>query len=144
MSFIQNDGGRKAAGFKGVTGDCATRAVAIATGLPYRQVYDRINVLAKLERTSKRKTSKSNARTGVYRETLDKVLAELDWVWVPTMKVGQGCTVHLRSDELPPGRIIVRLSRHFCAVIDGVPHDTHDCSRKGTRCVYGYWRPADV
>ena len=108
------------------------------------QVYDRINVLAKLERTSKRKTSKSNARTGVYRETLDKVLAELDWVWVPTMKVGQGCTVHLRSDELPPGRIIVRLSRHFCAVIDGVPHDTHDCSRKGTRCVYGYWRPADV
>jgi len=144
MSFIQNDGGRAAAGFKGVTGDCATRAVAIATGLPYRQVYDRINVLAKLERTSKRKTSKSNARTGVYRETLDKVLAELDWVWVPTMKVGQGCTVHLRSDELPPGRIIVRLSRHFCAVIDGVPHDTHDCSRKGTRCVYGYWRPADV
>jgi len=24
-------------------------------------------------------------------------------------------------------------------VIDGVLHDTHDCSRDGTRCVYGYW-----
>jgi hypothetical protein len=25
-------------------------------------------------------------------------------------------------------------------VIDGVIHDTHDCSRNGTRCVYGYYR----
>jgi hypothetical protein len=24
-------------------------------------------------------------------------------------------------------------------VIDGVLHDTHDCTRGGTRCVYGYW-----
>ncbi len=140
MSFVHNDGGRSAAGFKGVTGDCATRAVAIATGRPYREVYDRINALGKLERTGKRKRSKSNARTGVYRETLDRLLAEMGWVWVPTMKVGQGCTVHLRPDELPPGRIIVRLSRHYCAVIDGVPHDIYDCSRDGTRCVYGYWK----
>jgi hypothetical protein len=28
-------------------------------------------------------------------------------------------------------------------VIDGVIHDTHDCSRGGTRCVYGYWRKED-
>jgi len=25
------------------------------------------------------------------------------------------------------------------AVIDGVINDTYDCSREGTRCVYGYW-----
>ncbi len=55
------------------------------------------------------------------------------------MKIGQGCTVHLRADELPGGRLIVRVSRHMCAVIDGVIHDTHDPSRAGTRCVYGYW-----
>jgi hypothetical protein len=55
------------------------------------------------------------------------------------MAVGSGCKVHLRADELPSGRLIVRVSHHFAAVIDGVIHDTHDCSRGGTRCVYGYW-----
>ncbi len=29
--------------------------------------------------------------------------------------------------------------RHYTAVIDGVINDTHDPSREGTRCVYGYW-----
>ena len=32
-----------------------------------------------------------------------------------------------------------RLSGHLAAVIDGVVHDIHDCSRDGTRCVYGYF-----
>ena len=31
------------------------------------------------------------------------------------------------------------LSRHMCAVIDGVIHDTYDPSRDGTRAVYGYY-----
>jgi hypothetical protein len=55
------------------------------------------------------------------------------------MQIGSGCKVHLRSDELPIGRLVVGLSRHSAAVIDGVLHDTYDCSRRGTRCVYGYW-----
>ena len=37
------------------------------------------------------------------------------------------------------GRLVVSLSRHWTAVIDGVIFDTHDPSRRGTRCVYGYW-----
>ena len=37
------------------------------------------------------------------------------------------------------GRIIVRLSKHYTCLIDGIIHDTHDPSRNGTRCVYGYW-----
>lgn len=27
----------------------------------------------------------------------------------------------------------------IAAVVDGVLHDTFDCSRGGTRCVYGYY-----
>ena len=46
MEFIYDDGGRAAAGFKGKTGDCVTRAIAIATGRPYREVYDRLNEIA--------------------------------------------------------------------------------------------------
>ena len=58
------------------------------------------------------------------------------------MSIGSGCKVHLKADELPSGNIIVALSKHYCAVIDGVIHDTHDCSRNETRCVYGYWSKA--
>lgn len=39
IHFQYNDGGRAAAGYRGETGDCACRAVAIATGLPYATVY---------------------------------------------------------------------------------------------------------
>lgn len=142
IPFREDDGGRKAAGFQGKAGDCACRAVAIAAGLPYRQVYDRLNALGKAERQSKhrRKRGKSSARTGVWKATMRRLMDSLGWTWTPTMKVGQGCRVHLRASELPKGRLIVSLSRHYAAVIDGVLHDTYDCSRGGTRCVYGYWQ----
>jgi hypothetical protein len=67
-------------------------------------------------------------------------LAALGWRWTPVMQIGSGCRVHLRADELPAGRLIVKVTHHLVAVIDGVIHDTHNCSRGGTRCVYGYWR----
>lgn len=50
-----NDGGRAAAGFKGTARDCVARSIAIATGLPYCEVYDALNELAKSERIGKRK-----------------------------------------------------------------------------------------
>jgi hypothetical protein len=139
MRFVECDGGRAAAGFKGETSDCVVRAIAIASGLPYRHVYDAINVLAKGER-ARRNKPRSNARTGTWRATYERLLiGELGAVWTPTMKIGQGCKVHLRADELPPGRLVVAVSRHLTAVIDGVVFDTHDPSRGGTRCVYGYY-----
>lgn len=144
MEWKYNDGGRKDAGFKGDTGDCAVRSIAIATGKPYREVYDKINELAKKhERKGKRKKSISNARTGVYRQTVARYMKSLGWVWTPTMLVGQGCKVHLKASELPNGRLICSLSKHFTAVIDGVIHDTHDPSREETRCVYGYWQEGE-
>jgi hypothetical protein len=60
------------------------------------------------------------------------------------MGIGTGCSVHLRANELPPGRLIVSVSKHLVGVIDGVIHDTHDCSRAGDRCVYGYFRDGDT
>jgi len=139
MEFVFDDGGRAPAGYKGKMGDCATRSIAIATGLPYQQVYDALNGLAATERRGKRKRGISNARTGVYKRTVRKFMEGLGWKWVPTMHVGGGCKVHLRADELPRGRLVCKLSGHSVAVIDGVLHDTHDCSRGGTRCVYGYY-----
>lgn len=156
MKFVRDDGGRAAAGFKGDTGDCVTRAIAIASGRPYQEVYDGLNAYKADMRQTKRVRG-SSARTGVSRRVYDAYLKTRGWQWVPTMAIGSGCKVHLRPDELPNGRIICRLSRHLVAVIDGVIHDTHDPQRlpfgnetdaediQGTRCVYGYYvQPMDA
>lgn len=138
MKFKLDDGGRLFAGYNGSTGDCVVRAIAIATGKPYQEVYDAINILAERERP-RRGRKRSNARTGVFRRTYEKYLFSLGATWVPTMRIGSGCKVHLRDGELPPGKLVVAVSKHLVAVIDGVVHDTHDPSRDGTRCVYGYY-----
>ena len=169
MRYVYDDGGRQAAGYKGHTEDCVVRAIAIVTTLPYRDVYNAINRASQGERIGKRKRGISNARTGVYKATIRKYLANLGYTWIPTMHIGSGCVVHLVDGELPSGRLIVSVSRHLVAVIDGVIHDTHDPSERGTtiyppntpidvlpkksyrldngngwayepkRCVYGYW-----
>jgi hypothetical protein len=184
MKWVKNDGGREAAGFKGNTGDCVCRAIAIASGRPYREVYD---VLAHGNATQKKtkrmaKTGKGvrTARVGIYvrRKWFKDYMDQLGFEWVSCMgfneidgkKVGTGCQVHLDEKELPSGRIIVSLSKHMSAVIDGVIHDTYDPNDRGAtiypngfpedqipktarrmengngwiydpkRCVYGYWR----
>ena len=145
-SFVFNDGGRKAAGYKGNAGDCVCRAIAIAAQLPYQQVYDMLAEGNAAQRKSKRTGKQSrSARNGIYtkRKWFKDYMLELGFVWTPTMQVGSGCQVHLTADELPSGRIICSVSRHYVAVIDGVINDTYDCSRAGTRCVYGYWKLPD-
>jgi hypothetical protein len=147
-NFLFNDGGRMSAGFKGQTGDCVTRAITIVTQKPYQEVYDAMNELSKNEKLGYRKEKSmygtkyvkvSAARTGVVKKVYDKYLKELGYTWKATMGIGTGCRVHLLKEELPAGRIIASLSRHLVAVIDGVINDTHDCSRDGKRCVYGYY-----
>jgi len=141
MEFVYDDGGRAQAGFRGTTGDCVTRSIAIATGIPYKEVYDGINAMAKRERSCKRKRGKSSARTGVYKGTQRKYIESLGWRWIPTMQVGSGCKVHLHDGELPMGRLIVQVSRHLTCVIDGVIHDVFDPQRHGIICENGVQRP---
>lgn len=142
MEFNFNDGGRSKY-FNGTAGDCVTRAISIATGIDYLEVYNSLNNLAKNEKTGKRKHKISNSRTGVYKQTADKYLNSLGWIWKPCMQIGSGCTTHLKAEELPKGTIICRLTRHFTCVIDGVINDTYDCSRHENRCVYGYYYKAN-
>lgn len=143
LDFNYNDGGRAEAGFKGSAGDCVCRAIAIASGRPYAEIYNRLAEGNGTQRRSKHDSGKrvKSANDGIFttRKWFKDYMVELGFVWVPTMKIGSGCTVHLRAGEIPAGRIICSLSRHYTAVIDGVINDTHDPSREGNRCVYGYW-----
>ena len=167
MKFVRDDGGREAAGFKGRAGDCVARAVAIASGKPYAEVYSALSD----GMGNQRKPKGATARNGVSvrRKWFKDYMHSLGFKWVPTMLIGQGCKVHLRADELPIGRMVVSVSKHYTAVIDGVIHDTYNpAADRGTtiyppgyslpipkgarwlsngngwayspeRCVYGYW-----
>lgn len=143
-SWVYSDGGRAEAGFTDkAPGDCVTRAIAIATGLPYRTVYDRINILAARERPRQGRR-RSAANRGVIKDTWKQLLIELGWEWVPTMHIGSGCTVHLCRKELPSGHLIVQVSKHIVAVIDGLVFDDHDSTRDSRRCVYGYYKKVNA
>ena len=135
-NWIYSDGGRKDAGFKGTTGDCVVRAICNATNGDYKKVYDYVNSFAK----SFEKIKKSGSRTGVVKHTSRVMMEDLGFKWYPLMGIGTGCKNHLKADELPSGIIICKLSKHLTCVKDGIIYDTYDCSREGTRCVYGYWR----
>ena len=149
MQFQYDDGGRGVAGYKGSAGDCVCRAVAIASGKPYAEVYAALARGAGDERKSRGASARSGIRTS--RKWFKDLMRSWGFTWTATMGIGTGCKVHLHDGELPPGRLVVAVSKHYTAVIDGVIHDTHDPQREirvsvdnvpagiQRRCVYGYW-----
>jgi hypothetical protein len=150
IPFVKNDGGRRAAGFTNekTAGDCVARAVTIASGRPYIEVYAELAEMNRRMpltkgRSRRAAAGKMTASHGIYTKSkLFKDYMVLNgFEWIPTMRIGSGCLVHVRASELPKtGRLVLRLSRHCAAVVDGILMDAYDCSRDGTRAVYGYWR----
>ena len=157
MTFVTNDGGRAEAGYKGTAGDCVCRAICIASGLPYSDVYAVLANGTHDQRVTKRSGQRAKtARNGINtkRKWFKDYMASIGFVWTPTMLVGQGCKTHLVQGELPSGKLVVSVSKHYTAVVDGVVHDTFDPQRctvevgvkdgtpyrtESERCVYGYW-----
>jgi hypothetical protein len=149
IQFTKTDGGRRAAGFTNekTAGDCVARAVAIASGRPYIEIYNELaelnaNMVMSKHRRKRGAAGQRTASRGIWTTSTafkDYMKAQ-GFFWVPTMSIGSGTKVHVRRDELPHGRLVLRLSKHCAAVIEGVLHDAYDCSRDGTRAVYGYWR----
>lgn len=127
MEFNYNDGGRSNY-FKGSASDCVCRAIAIALEKDYKETYDEC-----------KKFLGYSPRDGVNKKDTKNLMKHFGFKWTSLMGIGTGCTIHLRSEELPKGRIVCKCSSHLVACIDGIVNDTHDSSRDGTRCVYGYW-----
>ena len=139
--WVKDDGGRRksgiarAAGRKDAVGDCVVRAIAIATGRPYREVHDALTV-AKVRHVyaggdgdywDKRERRRGGVRAfdpdhGCSDEAYGPYLESLGWKFTST----KDRKVRLRADELPRGKLIVCISRHLVAVVDHVIHDTSD------------------
>ncbi|MEC8208443.1 MAG: hypothetical protein VX076_11305, partial [Pseudomonadota bacterium] len=94
MEFNFNDGGRAEAGYKGRTGDCVTRAVAIAAQLPYQQVYDRLaegNATQRVTKRSKKATARQRTAShgiSTKRKWFKDYMNSLGFTWVSTMGIG--------------------------------------------------------
>ena len=166
MKYAYNDGGRRDSGRMGSAGDCVCRAIAIASGKPYAEVYAALAQHAGNERKSRGKSARNGIHTS--RRWFKSYMRGLGFRWFACMGIGTGCKVHLTDGELPAGRLVVAVSKHYTAVVDGVIHDTHDPQREvamfrqfpgwriaplkpgeqrnhngiftvARRCVYGYW-----
>ena len=140
--YVYDDGG---AGRSNHGGGCVPRAIAIATGRPYRKVYKSLAAATRryvqrwprshIAGWVRRSRHGFDPDHGVYPRIHDPYLASLGWQYTPT----KDQKVRLRADELPPGRLIVQVHRHLVAVIDGVIHDTYDSGQKGRRPVRGFY-----
>jgi len=144
MQFNYNNGGRLDSGFKSLAGDCVCRSIVIATGKPYNEVYEVLaQGMANTRKTKRmKKAGQKSASNGVYVKTkwFKDYMHSLGFTWIPTMGIGTGCKVHLTDGELPLGKLVVAVSKHYTCVIDGVINDTWNPDRDGNRCVYGYWK----
>jgi hypothetical protein len=151
MHYVYHDGGRAAAGFKGETGDCVVRAIAIATGEDYSSVYYAIydqmrnwQAASRSRLATTMRAAKASPRDGVPRSVYEPYLYAKGWRWTATMHIGSGCQMRLDARELPNGPLIVRVSKHMVAVIDGTVFDTYDPTRAGQRCVYGFFSKPQI
>lgn len=145
-SFITDDGGRAAAGFKGSAGDCGVRAAALATRGDYKAVYDALHASQKaFKAKSRRKAVKSRSaspRDGVWREVMHEYMTAAGAEWVPLSEIG-GEVIRVQdvARRWPTERIVMRLGKHYSAMIAGTNHDTWE--QHPEKRVYGIWLLTD-
>ena len=128
MEFIWSDGGRAACGYVGLTGDCVTRSIAIATGLAYRDVYQGLS-----------KASDKTARHGITSDVYADLSSQ------PRLEEYLPLTV-LRRRHLPRGVVIVAFqadgrnrTAHLACVIDHTVYDTWNPMEDPAYRIVGYW-----
>ena len=143
MLFKYNDGGAAEAGYTSTAGDCVLRSLVIAADsdkYDYATVRKMILEAAKDEKP-KKPSQRSRPRDGVTKETTKRVAEQLGLIWIPLMKVGKGCKHRLHHKQLPMTKrpYAAAVSRHMTAVHRATVYDTYDCSRDGSRCVYGLY-----
>ncbi len=130
MEFVWNDGGRAAAGFVGIAGDCVVRAIAIATNEDYRAVYETLGEAALF-----------TPRHGVARSVFHPYLEERGWG-------ARSVEDTLDPATLPRGVVLVRSEHqgrrrhgHLCCVIDHAVHDTWNPFDESDSRIVEFWVP---
>ena len=117
IGYEYDDGGRAAAGYKGQTGDCVARALAIITGKPYRKVY------ADLAERNFARYGKRTARQGIHKVDRDRQAADYGLVKI---RLPRGARPTYSEAFAKYGDCFVTTTRHSAAIVDGALRDTFD------------------
>ncbi len=129
--WIWHDGGRAGAGFVGSTGDRVVRAITIATGKDYREVYDAIY-----------SASGESPRQGASTLHCEKFLVDLGFECVKCAS-----PTKLRFMEDLPGDVVLlflpdgnsRKRGHLSTMVDGTIYDTWDAQFENDIAIDRYW-----
>lgn len=117
LDFAFDDGGRLKAGFKGSARDCVVRALAIATGKPYGDLYSELA-------TARAATGKPrSARNGIARNVYEPIFAAHG---LRKVKLPPGPRPTFGEAHAKFGDCIVSTRKHVCALINGALRDTND------------------
>lgn len=124
---------------RGEVTECAARAIAIASGDPYLDVYTELVRLAHSEDS----TPPGSRRHTVRKRTIRRYMQQAGYRWVPTLgeEGGYGAAIHPAA--LPASGIVVSLVDRLVAVISGVTHDTHYSPDERLHAL-GYWVRRDA
>ena len=117
LGFVKDDGGRAAAGFKGSAADCVTRAIAIASGRDYREVYRTV------ARMNKEYGNTRSARNGTPNTVFYRALLHFGFVKV---KRGRGPWPTYTEVARKHPVAIVTTRKHAAAIVNGNLRDTFD------------------
>jgi hypothetical protein len=136
QGFKWNDGGRSTSGFVGLTGDCVTRAIAIATGIAYRDVYAALH-----------ERSAVSPRLGVAQSVYGPYLKEKGWTVQKAL--GLPLVTELTLAGPADGIRIVGCAKedgsrsHLFSWIHGELHDTWDPRDDNEHRATEFWVPME-
>ena len=128
LPYKRDDGGRAAAGFKGGTGDCLVRAMAIASGQPYREVYAHVAATYKVhgyKRTGNAYYMGRKSKRGQLtpKKAQDRALMDMGFTKVPLLPGPRPTYTEVARVH---GTAVVGTTKHIGVIRDGVYRDTFD------------------
>ena len=118
LGYEYDDGGRRAAGYRGDAGDCVARAIAIVSGRPYRDVY---RLLAEL---NGRRYGKRSARNGIHKADCRAAYRQVGLEQVRLPRTGPRPTYGEAYARY--GDCLVTTNGHVAALKDGALRDISD------------------
>ena len=126
IDYHYDDGGREAAGYRGRTGDCVVRAIAICTGEDYRAVYltmaEHMKRNGYATRERNRKAPRRKGQIAALR-VQDRVLEVYGFRKV---RLPAGARPTFTEAHRRYGDCVVGTTKHVAAIVDGVLRDTFD------------------
>ena len=133
IDYRYDDGGRAAAGFRGRTGDCVVRAIAICSSEDYRAVYGTMaqhmkrngyaasgNAYATRERNRKAPRRRGQLTA---KRVQDSVLEAYDFRKI-SLPAGERPTFTEAHRQF--GDCVLGTTKHVAAIVDGALRDTFD------------------